>query len=116
MIGQWNLKRVITLCLCYRLFCLYFSDYPEAVFYCLRKLNSNSFENFRLLSSKNVLISGKQDLGVVDEIEKILEGGYLEGAERRTPRRTPHTRAGNQGFVIIIKNKNTNSLRRNRNE
>ncbi|VDM98817.1 unnamed protein product, partial [Onchocerca ochengi] len=36
----------------------------------------------------------KQDLGVVDEIEKILEAGYLEGAERRTPRRTPRTRAG----------------------
>lgn len=37
----------------------------------------------------------------MDEIEKILEAGYLEGAERRTPRRTPRTRAGNQDIVIL---------------
>uniref|UniRef100_A0A915Q0M8 Bm3318 n=1 Tax=Setaria digitata TaxID=48799 RepID=A0A915Q0M8_9BILA len=49
----------------------------------------------RTVAIDGILKTGKQDLGVVDEIEKILEAGYLEGAERRTPRRTPRTRAGN---------------------
>ncbi|VDK71126.1 unnamed protein product [Litomosoides sigmodontis] len=48
----------------------------------------------RTVAIEGILKTGKQDLGVVDEIEKILEAGYLEGAERRTPRRTPRTRAG----------------------
>ncbi|KAM3724825.1 Protein diaphanous [Dirofilaria immitis] len=48
----------------------------------------------RTVAIEGILKTGKQDLGVVDEIEKILEAGYLEGVERRTPRRTPRTRAG----------------------
>lgn len=45
-------------------------------------------------SSLNKVISGKEASGVVDEIEKFLEGGYLKGAERKTPRSAPRTRAG----------------------
>ncbi|VDK39479.1 unnamed protein product [Gongylonema pulchrum] len=41
---------------------------------------------------EGILKTGKQDSGVVDEIEKILEAGCLDGGERRTPRRTPRTR------------------------
>uniref|UniRef100_A0A0N5A981 GBD/FH3 domain-containing protein n=1 Tax=Syphacia muris TaxID=451379 RepID=A0A0N5A981_9BILA len=40
------------------------------------------------------LKTGKEAAGVVDEIEKFLESGYLKGAERRTPRNTPRSRAG----------------------
>uniref|UniRef100_A0A915APD9 Protein diaphanous n=1 Tax=Parascaris univalens TaxID=6257 RepID=A0A915APD9_PARUN len=41
-----------------------------------------------------LLKNGKEASGVVDEIEKFLEGGYLKGAERKTPRSAPRTRAG----------------------
>ncbi|KHN84802.1 Protein diaphanous -like protein 1 [Toxocara canis] len=41
-----------------------------------------------------LLKNGKEGSGVVDEIEKFLEGGYLKNAERKTPRSVPRTRAG----------------------
>lgn len=41
-----------------------------------------------------LLKNGKEAAGVVDEIEKFLEEGYLKGAERRTPKNAPRTRAG----------------------
>ncbi|VDD91177.1 unnamed protein product, partial [Enterobius vermicularis] len=64
---------------------------------------------------EGLLKTGREAAGVVDEIEKFLEGGYLKGAERKTPRNTPRTRAGQLARVRRhVKRKGRAALQRQR--